>query len=64
MRLTYLVPKKLIRQHKRLLTEYIGGSTNLVRNTVELIQIGVQNRLDNAGIDFDAVPGLSELRVR
>ena len=39
----------------------IEGSTALVRNTVELIKSGVHNRLDSAGIDFDAVPGLSEL---
>lgn len=46
---------------QKALDGIIDGSTNLVRNTVELIQIGVQNRLDSAGIDFDAVPGLSEL---
>ena len=30
---------------QKALDGIIGGSTNLVRNTVELIQIGVQNRL-------------------
>ena len=32
-----------------------------MRNTVELIKLGVQNCLDSAEIDFKAVPGLSEL---
>ena len=39
----------------------VAGSTSLVRNTMEIIKLGVQNRLDSASIDFDAVPGLSEL---
>ena len=33
----------------------------LVKNTVELLRMGVQNRLDSAGLRFDAVPGLTEL---
>ena len=36
-------------------------NTVLVRNTVELVKRGVQNRLDSAGIDFDAVPELEDL---
>ena len=35
--------------------------TTLVKNTVEILKMGVQNRLDSAGLRFDAVPGLSEL---
>ena len=35
--------------------------TTLVRNTVEILRMGVQNRLDSAGLRFDAVPGLAEL---
>ena len=35
-------------------------NTALVRNTVELVKRGVQNRLDSAGIDFDAVPELED----
>lgn len=46
---------------QKALDGMIDGSTTLVRNTVELIQSGVQNRLDSAGINFDTVPGLSEL---
>ena len=41
--------------------DIVEGSTWLVRNTVDMIQQGVQNRLDSAGIAFEAVPGLSEL---
>lgn len=46
---------------QKALDEIVDGSTALVRNTVELIRAGVQNRLDSAGIRFDAVPGLSEI---
>lgn len=46
---------------QKALDDVVEGSTSLVRNTVELIKLGVQNRLDSAGIDFKAVPGLSEL---
>lgn len=35
--------------------------TNIVQNTVELVKLGVQNKLDSAGLNVDAVPGLSEL---
>lgn len=41
--------------------DIVEGSTWLVRNTVEIIQQGLQNRLDSAGIAFEAVPGLNEL---
>lgn len=35
--------------------------TSIVKNTVEILRMGVQNRLDSAGLRFDAVPGLTEL---
>ena len=37
------------------------GATALVKNTVELLRMGAQNRLDSAGLRFEAVPGLTEL---
>ena len=46
---------------QKVLDGMIDGSTALVGNTVEVIQSGVQNRLDSAGINFDAVPSSSEL---
>ena len=39
----------------------MDGVTSLVKNTVEILKMGVQNRLDSAGLRFDAVPGLDEL---
>ena len=46
---------------QKALDGIVDGTTALVRNTVELVKRGVQNRLDSAGIDFDAVPGLEDL---
>lgn len=46
---------------QKAVDEIVEGSTALVRNTVELIRDQVSNRLDSAGIRFDAVPGLEEL---
>ena len=46
---------------QKALEGIVDGTTALVRNTVELVKRGVQNRLDSAGIDFDAVPGLKDL---
>lgn len=36
-------------------------STELVRGTVKSIKSGLQDCLGNAGINFDAVPGLNDL---
>lgn len=41
---------------QKALDGIIDSSTNLVRNTVELIENGVQNRLDSAGIDLMPFP--------
>jgi hypothetical protein len=46
---------------QKTLDSIVEGSTSLVRNTVELIRDEVANRLDSAGIRFDAVPGLNDL---
>ena len=46
---------------QKALDGIVDGTTALVRTTVELVKRGVQNRLDSAGIDFDAVPGLEDL---
>lgn len=46
---------------QKALDGIVDGTTALVRNTVELVKRGVQNRLDSAGIDFEAVPGLEDL---
>ena len=37
---------------QKALDDVVEGSTSLVRNTVELIKLGVQNRLDSAGNPF------------
>ena len=39
----------------------VEDSTELVRGTVKAIKSGLQGCLENAGIDFAAVPGLNEL---
>jgi hypothetical protein len=39
----------------------ISDTTNIVKNTIDLLRMGVANRLDSAGIQFCAVPGLQEL---
>jgi hypothetical protein len=41
--------------------DIVQGTTALVQNTVEVIRKGLQNRLDSAGIAFDAIPGLEDL---
>jgi predicted Zn-dependent protease with MMP-like domain len=38
-----------------------GNVTSLMRDTVELVKIGVQDKLDSVGLNFDDVPGLSGL---
>lgn len=35
--------------------------TSLIQDTVELVKIGVQDKLDSVGLNFDDVPGLSGL---
>jgi len=39
----------------------ISDTTYIVKNTINLLRMGVANRLDSAGIQFCAVPGLQEL---
>lgn len=46
---------------QRVTNSVMDNVTTLVRNTVEILRMGVQNRLDGAGLRFDAVPGLGEL---
>jgi hypothetical protein len=35
--------------------------TSLIQDTVELVKIGLQDKLDSVGLNFDDVPGLSGL---
>lgn len=46
---------------QKALNGIVDGTTASMRNTVTLVQWGVQNHRDSAGIDFDAVPWLNEL---
>ena len=40
---------------------FVETTTSIVRTSVEMLKSGLMNRLDTAGIDFTAVPGLPEL---
>lgn len=40
---------------------FVVNTTSVVRTSVEILKSGLMNRLDSAGIDFSAVPGLPEL---
>ena len=56
-----LQTKEVNRLTQKVTDNIMDGVTSLVKNTVEILKMGVQNRLDNAGLRFDAVPGLDEL---
>jgi len=53
--------KEVNRLTQKATDNIMDGVTTLVKNTVEILKMGVQNRLDSAGLRFDAVPGLDEL---
>ena len=40
---------------------FVDNTTSIVRTSMDVLKRGLMNRLDTAGIDFNAVPGLSEL---
>lgn len=40
---------------------FVENTTSIVRTSVQILKSGLMNRLDTAGIDFRAVPGLPEL---
>ena len=46
---------------QKCLDNIVDGSTELVRGTVKAIKSGLQDCLENAGINFDAIPGLNDL---
>ena len=56
-----LQTKEVNRLTQKVTDNIMDDVTTLVKNTVEILKMGVQNRLDSAGLRFDAVPGLSEL---
>ena len=39
----------------------VDNTTSIVRTSMDVLKRGLMNRLDTAGIDFNAVPGLPEL---
>ena len=39
----------------------VENTTNIVKTSIKMIKSGLMNRLDTAGKDFSAVPGLLEL---
>lgn len=39
---------------------FVKNTTSIVRTSVEILKSGLMNRLDTAGKDFSAVPGLPE----
>ena len=56
-----LQTKEANRFTQKATNSVMDNVTTLVRNTVEILRMGVQNRLDSAGLRFDAVPCLGEL---
>ena len=46
---------------QKFLDNIVDGSTELVQGTVNAIKSGVQDCLENAGINFDAIPVLNDL---
>ena len=40
---------------------FVENTTSIVRTSVQILKLGLMNKLDTAGIDFRAVPGLPEL---
>lgn len=46
---------------QKCLDNIVEDSTELVRGTVKALKSGLQSCLNNAGLNFDAVPGLSQL---
>jgi hypothetical protein len=58
----FLLKTKEIHNLTRIATDsVVSDTTYIVRNSIELLKMGVANRLDSAGIRFDAVPGLEDL---
>ena len=55
-----LQTKETNRLTQKATSNVMDNVTTLVRNTVEILRMGVQNRLDSAGLRFDAVPGLTD----
>jgi hypothetical protein len=46
---------------QKCVNNIVDDATELVRGTVQTIKSGLHDCLENAGINFDAIPGLSDL---
>ena len=49
------------RASQTAIDSFVDNTTSIVRTSIDLLKRGLMNRLDTAGIDFSAVPGLPEL---
>ena len=49
------------RASQTAVNSFIENTTGIVRTSIDILKAGLMNRLDTAGIDFNAVPGLPEL---
>ena len=49
------------RASQTAIDSFVENTTSIVRKSMEILKSGLINRLDTAGIDFRAVPGLTEL---
>ena len=56
-----LQTKECNRLTQKASEDIAGNVSSLMRDTVELVKIGVQDKLDSVGLNFDDVPGLSGL---
>lgn len=46
---------------QKCVDDIVLGTSELIKSTVEAVGIGVRDCLNNAGIQFDTIPGLPEL---
>ena len=44
-----------------VINSIVENTTDIVRTNMEVLKFGLAARLDTAGIDFNAVPGIAEL---
>lgn len=49
------------RASQKAVDSFVESTTSIVRTSMEILKAGLMNRLDTAGIDFNAVPGLPGL---
>lgn len=48
------------RASQTVIDSFVENTTSIVRTSMEILKSGLMNRLETAGIDFGAVPGLRE----